>query len=228
MDLHHCQSLTMAWLRLLNSLGPRDAIRRCRSGPTLGQVMACCLTAPSHYLTQCWLITRRPSDFHLRSISREIPQPQTPTIRLKIPYLNFQSNLQGGNELTHWGQNKWLLFCRRHLEMHLVEWKLQNFKWYFIETCPYSLIHNMSALVQIMAWHWTGHKPLSNPMMTHLYASPGFNELYWGLNKMADILQMRYYKAFYEREFLWFYSNFTDIWVLFSGECQKGDELTLV
>ena len=106
MDLHHCQSLTMAWLRLLNSLGPRDAIRRCRSGPTLGQVMACCLTAPSHYLTQYWLIIRRPSDFHLRSISREIPQPQTPTIRLKIPYLNFQSNLQGGNELTHWGQNK--------------------------------------------------------------------------------------------------------------------------
>ena len=27
-----------------------------RSGPTLAQVMACCLTAPSHYLNQCWLI----------------------------------------------------------------------------------------------------------------------------------------------------------------------------
>ena len=27
-----------------------------RSGSTLVQVMACCLTAPSHYLKQCWLI----------------------------------------------------------------------------------------------------------------------------------------------------------------------------
>ena len=27
-----------------------------RSGSTLAQVTACCLTAPSHYLNQCWLI----------------------------------------------------------------------------------------------------------------------------------------------------------------------------
>ena len=41
--------------RLFNSLWPGDAIRRHRSGSTLAQVMACCLTAPSHYLNQCWL-----------------------------------------------------------------------------------------------------------------------------------------------------------------------------
>ena len=39
-----------------NSLRPRDAIWRHRSGSTLSQVMACCLMAPSHYLNQCWLI----------------------------------------------------------------------------------------------------------------------------------------------------------------------------
>ena len=39
-----------------NSLWPSDAIRRQRSGSTLAQVMACCLTAPSHYLNHCWLI----------------------------------------------------------------------------------------------------------------------------------------------------------------------------
>ena len=39
-----------------NSLRPSDAIWRHRSGSTLAQVMACCLTAPSHYLNQCWLI----------------------------------------------------------------------------------------------------------------------------------------------------------------------------
>ena len=40
----------------LNALGPSDAIWRCRSGSKLAQVMACCLTAPSHYLNQCWII----------------------------------------------------------------------------------------------------------------------------------------------------------------------------
>ena len=42
--------------RWVNSLWPSDAIWRQRSGSTLAQVMACCLTAPSHYLNQCWLI----------------------------------------------------------------------------------------------------------------------------------------------------------------------------
>ena len=39
-----------------NSLWTSDAIWRHRSGSTLAQVMACCLTAPSHYLHQCWLV----------------------------------------------------------------------------------------------------------------------------------------------------------------------------
>ena len=42
-----------------NSLRPSDAIWRHTSGSTLAQVMACCLTAPSHYLNQCWLIIRQ-------------------------------------------------------------------------------------------------------------------------------------------------------------------------
>ena len=43
-------------IHLTNSLGPSDAIWRWRSWSTLVQVMTCCLTAPSHYLNQCWLI----------------------------------------------------------------------------------------------------------------------------------------------------------------------------
>ena len=39
-----------------NSLWPSDTIWRQRSGSTLAQVMACCLTASSHYLNQCWLM----------------------------------------------------------------------------------------------------------------------------------------------------------------------------
>ena len=47
-----CQSEAM----LYNSLWHIDAIWRPRSGSTLAQVMVCCLTAPSHYLNQCWII----------------------------------------------------------------------------------------------------------------------------------------------------------------------------
>ena len=43
-------------MKYVNSFCPRDAIWQHRSGSTLAQVMACCLTAPSRYLNQCWLI----------------------------------------------------------------------------------------------------------------------------------------------------------------------------
>ena len=59
----HIDSINVAKLLFLveyaqwiNSLGPSDAIWRSRSWSTLVKVMACCLTAPSHYLNQCWLI----------------------------------------------------------------------------------------------------------------------------------------------------------------------------
>ena len=40
----------------VNSLWPGDAIWWHETRSTLTQIMACCLTAPSHYLNQCWLI----------------------------------------------------------------------------------------------------------------------------------------------------------------------------
>ena len=43
---------------LINALWPSDAIWQQRYGLTLAQVMACCLTAPSHYLIQCCLISK--------------------------------------------------------------------------------------------------------------------------------------------------------------------------
>ena len=41
---------------MIHSLWPSDATWRHRSGSTLTQAMAWCLTAPSHYLKQCWLL----------------------------------------------------------------------------------------------------------------------------------------------------------------------------
>ena len=40
----------------INSLCPGDATLWHRCWSTLAQVMACCFTAPSHYLNQCWLL----------------------------------------------------------------------------------------------------------------------------------------------------------------------------
>ena len=42
----------------LDALWTSDANWWQRSELTLAQVMACCLKAPSHYLNQCWLITK--------------------------------------------------------------------------------------------------------------------------------------------------------------------------
>ena len=42
-----------------NSLWPSDAIWWQGSRSTLIQVMTCCLTAPSHYLNQCWFINTK-------------------------------------------------------------------------------------------------------------------------------------------------------------------------
>ena len=47
-----CEHFRENW-QCFNSLWPSDAIRWHRCGSTLAQVMAGCLTAPSHYLNQC-------------------------------------------------------------------------------------------------------------------------------------------------------------------------------
>ena len=41
----------------INSSWTNDPIWHQRSWATHGQVMACCLISPSHYLNQCWLLT---------------------------------------------------------------------------------------------------------------------------------------------------------------------------
>ena len=52
--------------------------------------------------------------------------------------------------------------------MHFLEWNCMNFDFNFTEVCSWGLINNILALVQIMAWHQPGDKPLSEPMMVRL------------------------------------------------------------
>ena len=56
--LPKCHSWWVQHKHWLNSLlWTSNAIWQNWSGSTLKQVIACCLSAPSHYLNQCWLIT---------------------------------------------------------------------------------------------------------------------------------------------------------------------------
>ena len=56
------KTIFLYWMKTVDvyyhiySMWPSDAIHRPRSRSTLAQVMACCLTAPSHNLDQCSLI----------------------------------------------------------------------------------------------------------------------------------------------------------------------------
>ena len=72
---------------------PSDAKWRQGSRSTLVQVMACCLTAPSHYLNQCWHIIIKVHDIHLRAISLEISQ--SPKLAWKLFFSDFIEISQG-------------------------------------------------------------------------------------------------------------------------------------
>ena len=90
-----------------NSLLPSDAKWRHRFGSTLVQVMACCLTAPSHYLNQYWLVICKVQWHSFEgNFTREIPQPSITKIGLKITHPKFHLNLPGANELISKYSNK--------------------------------------------------------------------------------------------------------------------------
>ena len=77
-SLNSCKFFCFLWIHI-KSLWPSDAIWQHRSGTMLAQVMACCLTAPSHYLNQCVWVNVACSSvrfccIHLRAISRSVPK----------------------------------------------------------------------------------------------------------------------------------------------------------
>ena len=81
----------------VNSLWPSDTICRPRSGSTLVQVMACCLTAK----VITWTTDHQWSPVtYIRASSQEMPQSSITKIRLKIACLKFHQNFLGANELN--------------------------------------------------------------------------------------------------------------------------------
>ena len=83
----------------INSLWPSDTIWWHRSRSTLAQVMACCLTPPSHYLNQCWLIVST-DQWHLSkgNFIRHAPAINHKN-QLKFAQIKLLSKLAEANEL---------------------------------------------------------------------------------------------------------------------------------
>ena len=86
-------------LILLNSLWPSDAMWDHRSESTQAQSMACCLTAPSHYLNQYWLIINGICGIHLLPTSQEIHVISICKIGLKITSIKLLLCLPEVDEL---------------------------------------------------------------------------------------------------------------------------------
>ena len=70
---------------------------------------------------------------------------------------------------------KWPPFSTQHFQIHFCERKCKKFWLKFHWSIFQSPINNIPSLVQIMAWHRPGDKPLSEPLMdsllTHICAT---------------------------------------------------------
>ena len=183
-----------------NSLGPSDAIWRQRSGSTLVHVMACCLTAPSHYLNH-WSL--RSSDVHLRAILIEISQPSATKMSLKIIFLRFYWNLPGANELrchdSHVTWLWWLCVCFRLVQIYDVS------TYQVVHTLDYpSPILSLGIAVSIkhmvilnMALHfvdWTNGCHFAHSIFTCIPVT------HWGRDKMGAILADNIFKWIFLNE----------------------------
>ena len=96
-SLSRCPGKNRPPNRSINSLCFNGIIWRHRS--IMAQVMACCLTASSHYRNQCWLIVCEILRHYLRLISQKRLKKPILVMSLKITHLRYQP---GFNELTHW------------------------------------------------------------------------------------------------------------------------------
>ena len=93
---HHPEHFDWCCNNEINLLWSSNDMWRHNSGSILVQVMACCLTAPSHYLYQCWLISdilwfSHEGNFTVKIIS-------VFRIWCKIAHLKLLPHLPGDNE----------------------------------------------------------------------------------------------------------------------------------
>ena len=110
LDNHMCHLWFVVHDIPINSWWPSDAIWQQRPGPTLSQVMAWCLMAPSHYLNQCWPLITEVLWYTLES-NFTSPKLLFSMRSLKMTFLKSLPCLPGTNKLDrittrHWEGHK--------------------------------------------------------------------------------------------------------------------------
>ena len=106
-------------------------------------------------------------------------------------------------------ETKWPPFRRWHFQMHLHEWKILYFDVEFHRSLfPRAQLTNKSALVQIMAWHQTGDKSLSEQWWLFykaIHTSLDHNELSL---RISCIVHKKYLGNIIYINFCCFHGNF--------------------
>ena len=96
-----CQPYVQQTKQGFKSLWPSDIIWRHWSGWTLAEIITCCLTAPNHYLNQCWHVISKELiwDHYHSKIWRYLSVKKTGNCLLKIEFksgrkssLHFSNN----------------------------------------------------------------------------------------------------------------------------------------
>ena len=102
--LDYVINMNRIYCKCIHSLWHSNAIWWHRSGSTQAQVMTCCLTAPGHYLIQCWIITAcvlwlspvdnftRSDELNPQHMCSEIRPPYL-TGTLSLTWMNFNSSM---------------------------------------------------------------------------------------------------------------------------------------
>ena len=132
-----------------------------------------------------YFIPQSMNDVHVNLVISVVNKPIEPgrimtmNYPLENQYLRWSVVMVDIGGLTHWGQDtKWPPFCRQHFQMHFLEWKHLKSDYNF-NCIPKGWIKNIPALVQIMAWHRLGGKPLPEPMMVSLLMHICFTWSQW-------------------------------------------------
>ena len=124
-----------------------------------------CLISSSHYLSQCYLLSVRSIDIHLRAISQEITEL-------------FHSNIHGANELTLNVRGPSYLGLTRSISWLLMSWLLTSpghqQPWYWL--CRISLVWGRISTTCVLSM-WK-----NDTKCKYMFMSPHKNLARKGLN----------------------------------------------
>ena len=159
------------WTTLFNSSWPSDTIWQQGSGSILAQVMACCLTAPCHYLNQCWLIISEVMWHSPEGNSTVNAQDIYPWYEFEYCKFNITVTFPIGQWVNNFSQGcqQHCTFCRISTRSCLTSYIVKQDTMYTTSLCHFKiyLLHVFhsgaveftpldAAIISSMAWCWAG------------------------------------------------------------------------